>query len=156
MKRKTWFTLMVSGVVSLFISVSAFAGWVFWEPLTYHNASTWQKADGYSNGSMFNCTWRANNANFTNDGKLRLSLTSPSNNKFDCGEYRSTNTYGYGLYEVSMKPAKNTGIVSSFSPIPVLLMAHNGMRLISSSWAKTQRKSNSIIIRMALEIMKKS
>lgn len=34
--------------------------------------------------------------------------------KFDCGEYRSTNNYGYGLYEVSMKPAKNTGIVSSF------------------------------------------
>lgn len=34
--------------------------------------------------------------------------------KFDCGEYCSTNNYGYGLYEVSMKPAKNTGIVSSF------------------------------------------
>jgi len=114
MKRKTWMMFTISGVVSLFLSVSAFAGYVFWEPLTYHNPSTWQKADGYSNGSMFNCTWRANNANFTSDGKLRLSLTSPSNNKFDCGEYRSTNSQGYGLYEVSMKPAKNTGIVSSF------------------------------------------
>nr|AAS89361.1 endo-1,3-1,4-beta-glucanase [synthetic construct] len=114
MKKKSWFTLMITGVISLFFSVSAFAGNVFWEPLSYFNSSTWQKADGYPNGQMFNCTWRANNVNFTNDGKLKLSLTSPANNKFDCGEYRSTNNYGYGLYEVSMKPAKNTGIVSSF------------------------------------------
>lgn len=114
MKKKTGLAFMASVCLSLWLSVNAFAGWTFWEPLTYHNPSTWQKADGYSNGSMFNCTWRANNVNFTNDGKLRLSLTSSSNNKFDGGEYRSTNKYGYGLYEVSMKPAKNTGIVSSF------------------------------------------
>lgn len=114
MKKKTGLAFMASVCLSLLLSVNAFAGWTFWEPLTYHNPSTWQKADGYSNGSMFNCTWRANNVNFTNDGKLRLSLTSPSANKFDGGEYRSTNKYGYGLYEVSMKPAKNTGIVSSF------------------------------------------
>lgn len=113
-------------------SVSAFAGYVFWEPLTYFNASTWQKADGYSNGSMFNCTWRANNVNFTSDGKLKLGLTSSAQNKFDCGEYRTTNTYGYGLYEVSMKPAKNTGVVSSFSHTQALHMAPNGMRLISN------------------------
>lgn len=114
MKRKSWYTLVVAGVVSLFVSVSAFASYVFWEPLTYFNPETWQKADGYSNGDMFNCTWRANNVNFTNDGKLKLGLTSSAYNKFDCGEYRSTNNYGYGLYEVSMKPAKNIGIVSSF------------------------------------------
>lgn len=114
MKRKSWYTLMVATVVSLFFSVSAFAGYVFYEPLSYFNSNTWQKADGYSNGGMFNCTWRANNVSFTSDGKLRLGLSSSSDNKFDCGEYRSTNTYGYGLYEVSMKPAKNTGIVSSF------------------------------------------
>jgi len=114
MKKKSWVTLVATGIISLFVSVSAFAGTVFWEPLTYFNASTWQKADGYSNGDMFNCTWRANNANFTSDGKLRLGLTSSATNKFDCAEYRSTNKYKYGLYEVSMKPAKNTGIVSSF------------------------------------------
>lgn len=114
MKRKSWYTLVVVMMFSLFSSVSAFAGYVFWEPLSNFNSSTWQKADGYSNGGMFNCTWRANNVSFTSDGKLRLGLSSSSQNKFDCGEYRSTNNYGYGLYEVSMKPAKNAGVVSSF------------------------------------------
>ncbi len=114
MKRKSWFTLLTAVVLSLCFSANTFAATVFWEPLTYFNSSTWQKADGYSNGSMFNCTWRGNNVTFTSDGKMRLGLTSSVQNKFDCGEYRTTNKYGYGKYEVSMKPAKNTGIVSSF------------------------------------------
>ena len=111
MKKKSCFTLVTTFAFSLIFSVSALAGSVFWEPLSYFNPSTWEKADGYSNGGVFNCTWRANNVNFTNDGKLKLGLTSSAYNKFDCAEYRSTNIYGYGLYEVSMKPAKNTGIV---------------------------------------------
>lgn len=100
--------------LSVGLASSAMGATVFWEPLSYHNTSTWEKADGYSNGSMFNCTWRANNATFTSDGKLRLALTSPSNNKFDGAEYRTKFKAGYGKYEVSMKPAKNPGIVSSF------------------------------------------
>jgi beta-glucanase (GH16 family) len=114
MKRKSWFTLVAASMVSLFFAVNVSAGYVFWEPLTYFNPNTWHKADGYSNGNPFNCTWRAKNVTFTNDGKLRLGLTSPAYNQFEGGEYRTNNTYGYGLYEVSMKPAKNTGIVSSF------------------------------------------
>lgn len=113
MKKKTWVTLVTTGMLSLLLAVSASAAYVFWEPLTYFNSGTWHKADGWSNGGMFNCTWRANNVNFSN-GTMKLGLTSSAYNKFDCGEYRSNNTYGYGLYEVSMKPAKNTGIVSSF------------------------------------------
>ncbi|WP_245864666.1 beta-glucanase [Paenibacillus donghaensis] len=93
---------------------TASAATVFNEPLTYFNASTWQKADGWSNGGMFNCTWRAANATFTSAGQLRLALTSPSNNQFDGAEYRSTNKYGYGKYEVNMKPVKNIGVVTAF------------------------------------------
>ncbi|WP_246070551.1 beta-glucanase [Paenibacillus kobensis] len=106
--------MAIALLCSTLLTTSAFAQWVFSEPLTYFNSSTWQKADGYSNGNMFNCTWRANNVSFTSGGQMRLALTSPSYNKFDCAEYRSTNKYGYGLYEVNMKPAKNPGIVSSF------------------------------------------
>nr|AAZ17396.1 glucanase-xylanase fusion protein gx-56 [synthetic construct] len=95
-------------------SVSAQTGGSFFEPFNSYNSGLWQKADGYSNGDMFNCTWRANNVSMTSSGEMRLALTSPSYNKFDCGENRSVQTYGYGLYEVRMKPAKNTGIVSSF------------------------------------------
>ncbi|WP_302848111.1 glycoside hydrolase family 16 protein [Paenibacillus sp. NFR01] len=98
----------------LALAPSASAATVFDEPLTYFNSATWQKADGYSNGGMFNCTWRAANVTFTGSGQMRLALTSSSYNKFDGAEMRSVYKYGYGKYEVNMKPAKNPGIVSSF------------------------------------------
>ncbi|RIX59680.1 beta-glucanase [Paenibacillus nanensis] len=114
MAKKFRISVIASLLLSVILAASASAAWVFYEPMSWHNTSTWQKADGYSNGAMFNCTWRAKNANFTSAGQLELKITSPSYNKFDCAEYRSTNKYGYGKYEVSMKPAKNVGIVSSF------------------------------------------
>nr|1CPM_A Chain A, CIRCULARLY PERMUTED [Paenibacillus macerans] len=55
-------------------------GGSFFEPFNSYNSGTWEKADGYSNGGVFNCTWRANNVNFTNDGKLKLGLTSSAYN----------------------------------------------------------------------------
>lgn len=76
--------------------------------------SSWSKSDGWTNGGMFNCNWRANNVNFSS-GVMNLTLNKDSGSKpYSGGEYRSSNTYGYGLYQVNMKPAKNTGIVSSF------------------------------------------
>jgi endo-1,3-1,4-beta-glycanase ExoK len=114
MKKKASLVMAGSAIVSMLFVSSSYGATEFWEPLTYYNPATWQKADGYSNGGMFNCTWRANNVSFTSDGHLKLGLTSSAYNVFDCAEYRSVYKYGYGLYEVSMKPAKNTGIVSSF------------------------------------------
>lgn len=113
--RKMWRGSLAVALMSCFmITTPASAATVFWEPLTYFNADTWAKADGYSNGGMFNCTWRANNISFTSGGQLRLALTSPAYNTFDGAELRSVYKYGYGKYEVNMMPAKNTGIVSSF------------------------------------------
>lgn len=113
MRKKTWVTMGIGSLFSVLLASTVFGATVFWEPMDYFNTSAWQKADGYSNGSMFNCTWRSKNVTFSG-GNLRLALTSPSYNKFECGEYRSTAKYGYGKYEVRMKPAKNVGIVSSF------------------------------------------
>lgn len=65
---------------------------------------------------MFNCTWRAYNAN-VNNGVLNLSITNDWNygsKPYAGAEYRTRDKFGYGLYQVSMKPAKNPGIVSSF------------------------------------------
>lgn len=74
------------------------------------------KADGWSNGEMFNNTWRANNV-FFEDQKMNLLIDLDGENAnplYSGGEYRSNDNYHYGLYEVSMKPIKNDGVVSSF------------------------------------------
>lgn len=74
-------------------------------------------ANGWSNGNMFNVTWRADNVTY-HDGKMQLIISTdptPKNNvPYAGGEFRSQSFFWYGRYEVSMKPIKNDGVVSSF------------------------------------------
>jgi len=70
------------------------------------------KANGYSNGNMFNCTWRDYSINF-NGGTMNISLAKEGGG-YAGGEYRSNGNYSFGYYSVSMKPAKCSGTVSSF------------------------------------------
>ena len=76
-----------------------------------------EASDGWTNGDMFNVTWRGRNVTFE-DGKMQLIIDNdPSPKKgipYSGAEFRSKDFYGYGLYEVSMKPIKNDGVVSSF------------------------------------------
>ena len=84
---------------------------------SYENVqSDFEMADGWSNGSMFNCTWRKDNCKFS-DGKMTLTIDKDiigSTTPYSAAEFRSKEFYGYGLYEVVMKPIKNDGVVSSF------------------------------------------
>ncbi len=79
--------------------------------------SFFEASDGWSNGSMFNVTWRADNVTFK-DGNMQLVIDKEAVPKkgvpYSGGEFRSKDFYGYGLYEVSMKAIKNDGVVSSF------------------------------------------
>lgn len=70
-------------------------------------------SNGWSNGGMFNCTWSYNNVGFR-DGKLNLSIYSDGRGGYTGGEYRTKQAFGYGMYDVSMKPIKNDGVVTSF------------------------------------------
>ncbi len=73
-------------------------------------------SDGWSNGSMFNCTWRKTNCTFA-DGKMSLTIDrEPEGSKppYSGAEFRTKDFYGFGYYEVTMKPIKNNGVVSSF------------------------------------------
>jgi len=74
-------------------------------------------ADGWTNGSMFNVTWRKSNVTFE-DGKMQLIIDKDAKATGDIpysgGEFRTRKFYGYGRYEVCMKPIKNDGVVSSF------------------------------------------
>ncbi len=77
----------------------------------------WECANGWTNGSMFNVTWRKDNVIF-NDGNMQLIIdndkTPTGGIPYSGGEFRSREFYGYGRYEVRMKPIKNDGVVSSF------------------------------------------
>lgn len=75
-----------------------------------------EKADGWSNGSIFDCTWRGANISFQ-DGIMTMKIDSDGDNaspKWSGGEYRTRDFYHYGMFEVRMKPIKNDGVVSSF------------------------------------------
>lgn len=79
------------------------------------DTSLWSKAD-WSNGSIFNCVWRPSQVSFS-DGNMILQLDKDgtgSQYPYKSGEYRTNSYFGYGFYEVRMKPAKNVGTVSSF------------------------------------------
>ena len=77
----------------------------------YGEPNGFSKSDGWSNGGMFNCTWRSGNVNFSG-GTMGLAITQESGG-YAGGEYRSNNKYSYGYFSVSMKPAKCAGTVSS-------------------------------------------
>ena len=75
-------------------------------------SSVFECSDGWTNGSMFNCTWRKSNVGFS-DGSMKLKIDLDGNGAgaipYSGAEFRS-----YGMYEVVMKPIKNDGVVSSF------------------------------------------
>ncbi len=82
------------------------------------NSATMEIANGWSNEGQFNTTWRRTNITFKDD-KMQMILSEDTATKikgipYAGAEYRSKKFYGYGRYEVSMKPIKNDGVVSSF------------------------------------------
>lgn len=124
MKKKnikiiTFCLVLVSAFLStnlLTKEVSALTTSHFAEEFNSFNTRSWSKANGWTNGGMFNCTWRSSNVNFYN-GNMELTInrdTQGGSRPYAGGEYRSNDTFGYGLYQTNMKPAKNTGIVTSF------------------------------------------
>jgi len=82
------------------------------------NSATMQIANGWSNEGQFNTTWRKSNITFL-DNRMQMILSLDTEPKikgipYAGAEYRTKKFYGYGRYEVSMKPIKNDGVVSSF------------------------------------------
>ena len=87
-------------------------------------ASGWEKAN-WTNGDMFNCWWDPENITFNESGnslmKMKICQNSDSSHTlagnvmdYNGAELRTTGTYGYGYYEVRMKPCKASGTNSSF------------------------------------------
>ncbi len=121
MKKRLWamvmcLAMLITSVVANSMVVKAasqFTGDYFGLGFDYHESEKMEMADGWSNGGMFNCTWRSSNVNFA-DGILQLSINKASDGSYTGGEYRTTQAFGYGMYDVCMKPIKNDGVVTSF------------------------------------------
>ena len=75
------------------------------------NVYEMEKSD-WSNGDMFNCSWKPENVSF-NNGTMSLKIDQDGSG-YTGGEYRTKQYFGYGFYQVRMKPIKNDGVVSSF------------------------------------------
>lgn len=81
--------------------------------LSYYEGGRMVASDGWSNGGMFNCVWKNSNVSF-HQGIMTLSIQGDQKGGYTGGEVKTKNTYGYGMYNVRMKPIKNNGVVSSF------------------------------------------
>ena len=122
MKGTKWKALVLSGVMMISsmmtntMPVNAaeqFNGDYYGMDLDYHELNEMEMADGWSNGDMFNCTWRASNISFS-DGNMNLKIDRDVNGGYSGGEYRTRQKFGYGMYDVKLKAIKNDGVVTSF------------------------------------------
>ncbi|MGB9613431.1 MAG: family 16 glycosylhydrolase, partial [Candidatus Margulisiibacteriota bacterium] len=97
-------------------------GLITWTPtlvqnMDQHDPNRWQMAN-WSNGNPFNHTWQPDNISF-NNGIMTITLDNQGcpracdGKPYASGEYRTTaETYGYGYYEVRMKPAQGSGLMA--------------------------------------------
>ena len=76
-------------------------------------------SDGWSNGQPFNAVWTKDNITYS-DGKMKLSIQDKEAEAdgvtypHTAGESRTHKLYGYGDFEVRMKPSNVVGSVSTF------------------------------------------
>ncbi|MBN1697231.1 MAG: family 16 glycosylhydrolase [Spirochaetales bacterium] len=90
-----------------------FAQSEFTDNLDNYDTGRWTKADGWTNGSPFNCYWRDTQITFSG-GQLAITLDSYTGSPpWKSGEYRSNETYRYGFFECRMKASNHQGTVSS-------------------------------------------
>ena len=108
-------SLFISNIVTSTTTINAapaaYSGTHYANALDYHNANEMDMAD-WENGDMFNCKWEPSNISFSN-GIMDMKIDR-SGDKYTGAEYRTKKYFGYGYYQVSMKPIKNDGVVSSF------------------------------------------
>ncbi|MEM9668908.1 MAG: family 16 glycosylhydrolase [Pseudomonadota bacterium] len=77
------------------------------------NETLWYVArHSNENHPFFGNDWSPRSADFSNNG-LRLHIEK-DRGRWKSGELKSKTSYGYGRYEVVMKPAKSSGLVSAF------------------------------------------
>ncbi len=84
------------------------------DSLTSFNSSFWEKAN-WNNGAPFGCAWNPNNITFSSSGMTITLNNTPYNGRaYSGGEYRSKDTFTYGIFRVTMSTFTASGTVQSF------------------------------------------
>lgn len=89
----------------------------FYDSLSTFNQKLWWKSDGWSNGFPFHNRWEGEAIAHSADGmamSLSYQQTTEDNLAYQSGELRSHDYYGYGCFEIEMKPVSASGVISSF------------------------------------------
>ncbi|MFX1532691.1 MAG: glycoside hydrolase family 16 protein [Promethearchaeota archaeon] len=85
----------------------------FYDDFDIYDSSKWFMANGWGNGPPFGCYWLNGQVSFSG-GNMIIECEKQSIGGYDyiSGEYRTNSFYHYGLYEVHMRPANGTGLMS--------------------------------------------
>jgi beta-glucanase (GH16 family) len=106
-------------MASALFSPSLFAT-SFSDSLHTMNHAHWWLADGWENGFPFLNRWEAEAVSFGPEGMTitlaadEQGMNSDESLTFYSGELRSYDFYGYGCFEIDMKPVQAPGVVTSF------------------------------------------
>jgi len=89
----------------------------FSDALTELNSPLWWHSNGWSNGFPFTNSWEDEAISYSDAG-MAISLI-PTNHPetgypYQSGELRSQEFYGYGCFEIDMKPIAESGVITSF------------------------------------------
>lgn len=126
----------VAVIVMLAFAIAVFAGVIavsatatgdsFFDDLETYDTTRWNKADGWCNPAGFDACWRADHITHTHS-IMAITLDDVacsgdcSDRSFSSGEYRTHDPtgsgdeyYGYGCFEVRLKAAAGSGLITSF------------------------------------------
>ena len=104
----------------------------------------WYISHGWSNGPHQNCTWLDANVHVNASAMLSLTNVPTGDRQFSCAELQTREFYGYGTYEVRVRPvaAPEPSRPSSRSRVPRTARPIPTMRSISSFWEKRREGSS--------------
>lgn len=105
--------LFLASVFLFLTTTFAFADFI--DHLDDFNGDLFHTADGWTNGTPFNCIWRSQSVMF-NEGIMTLSIDQDDGESppYMGGEYRTNANYSYGYFEVRMKATNKIGTLNSF------------------------------------------
>ena len=97
-------------------SAAADVGTSFVDTFESFDRTRWYISHGWANGPHQSCAWFNRNVKLLASQEVMLSLTNEAlmDRKYTCAEVQTIAKYGYGTYEVRMRPAKASGTVSAF------------------------------------------